>query len=56
MTLEEAIRSYTDKFDEGPPIYGMEPEDAIAAIEEALERGEPMDRGAEDDIPEDAYL
>lgn len=56
MDLQEPIRAYIERFDEGPPIYGMEPEDAIMAIEEALKTGNPMAQGAEKDIPDGAYL
>ena len=56
MGLAEAIRAYIDRFEEGPPVYGMETEEAVALIRQALERGTPMHRGAETDIPGDAVL
>ena len=56
MNLKEAIQAYYDKFDEGPPIFGMPEEEAIAMIQEAIEKNQPIDEGAEIDIPEDARL
>ncbi len=54
--LKQAIIAYIDKFDEGPPIFGMEDDGAIQRIESAIESGEPLEEGAETVIPDDALL
>jgi len=56
MNLKDAIAAYFEKFDEGPPIFGMDEVDAVDAIESALELGKPMEEGAEADIPSGAVL
>ena len=56
MTLMEAIRAYTEKFDAGPPVFGLDEEAAIAAIRQALDTGEPIEQGADENIPDDAAL
>lgn len=56
MTLQEAIGAYIDRFEEGPPIFGMSEDDAIDLIQQALDEGTPMKDGAELDIPGDARL
>ena len=55
MNKKEAIIKYFEMFDEGPPILDMDDEDAIEAIEEALESGEPMSDDPYD-IPPDGLL
>lgn len=54
--LMEAVRAYLERFNEGPPIFGIEPEDAVRHIQAALDNGEPMKTGAESEIPPDALL
>ncbi|MDH5571703.1 MAG: hypothetical protein OEY89_08060 [Gammaproteobacteria bacterium] len=56
MDLSEAIALYIQAFDEGPPIFEMVEEDAIAAMVKAIETGEAIKQGAEMNIPKDAYL
>ena len=56
MTYQEAIQAYVEKFDEGPPIREMEEQEAIRAIEAALESGKPMESSPiEDELPEGAF-
>lgn len=40
--LMEAIRAYTERFDEGPSILGWAEQKAISAINEALATGRPV--------------
>jgi hypothetical protein len=54
--LVEAIRAYTERFDEGPPVFGWNETEAIAAIGQALRDGKPLTHGAESDIPSSALL
>lgn len=54
--LMEAVRAYIARFNEGPPIFGMEPEDAVRQIRAALANGEPVKTGAESEIPPGALL
>lgn len=56
MTLETAITTYVEAFDEGPPIFGLPEDEALALIEEALRTGEKVTEGVEADMPKDAYL
>jgi len=56
MDLMEAIQAYSEKFDEGPPVFGMEEADAIARIEKAIETNTKIEEGAEVDIPDGALL
>jgi hypothetical protein len=52
----EAVRAYIERFNEGPPIFGIEPEDAVRQIQAALDKGEPMKTGAESETPPGALL
>lgn len=54
--LKSAIAAYIERFDEGPPVFGMEEADAIRAIERAIKSGEPIEEGAESNIPDGAML
>ena len=54
MNYQDAISAYFEKFDEGPPIRDMDENEAIAAIEVALETGKPITEGKDQDIPEGA--
>lgn len=54
--LMVAIRAYKERFDEGPPIFGWDEREAIAAIEHALRDGKPLTAGAETQIPPQALL
>ncbi|MDH5571665.1 MAG: hypothetical protein OEY89_07865 [Gammaproteobacteria bacterium] len=54
--MSEVIALYIQAFDEGPPIFGMAEEDAIAAMVKAIETGEEIKHGAEMNIPKDAHL
>lgn len=54
--LKSAIAAYIERFDEGPPVFGMEEADAIRAIERAIKSGEPIEDGAEANIPDGAML
>lgn len=56
MDRKEAIAAYFEKFDEGPPIVGMEEDVAILLKEEAIKSGKKMTEGAEVDIPDEALL
>jgi len=52
----EAVRAYIERFNEGLPIFGIEPEDAVRHIQAALDNGKPMKTGAESEIPPGALL
>ncbi len=52
--LPEAIAAYREEFDEGPPIWGLEDDEAIEKIERALKSGEPIDDEG-DVLPEDVF-
>lgn len=54
--LQEAVGRYIDTFDEGPPIFGMEEDEALSLINQAIEDGDPIEEGAEEDLPPGAYL
>lgn len=54
--LQDAITAYIEQFDEGPPIFDMEEDEAILSINEALESGKPLEEGLEKDIPDGALL
>ena len=56
MDFMEAIKLYREAFNEGAPIYGMDEEEAIARIIEAVETGNKITVGAEENIPKDALL
>ena len=56
MEYMEAIKLYIDTFNEGPPIYGVEEEEAIASINEAIETGIKIEHGAEDDVPPEVVI
>ncbi len=56
MTLAEAVRAYTKRFDEGPPIFGLGEREAMELINRALESGKPARTGAESDLPHGAIL
>lgn len=56
MDYMEAIKLYRETFNEGTPIYGMEEDEAIARIKEAVETGKKIIEGAEANIPRDALL
>lgn len=56
MTFIEAIAAYIERFDEGPPIFGWDEHEAVAAIEQALRDGKPLTAGAETQIPPQALL
>ncbi len=49
MKIEEVIRLYIKTFNEGPPIIGMEED-------EAIETGKIIEQGAEENIPNGALL
>lgn len=40
--LSNLIQKYLDKFEEGPPLFGMTPDEAIRRINDALETGLPI--------------
>ena len=54
--LKDAIGRYIDQFDEGPPIFGMDEDEALSLINQAIEDAEPIEEGAEEDLPPEAYL
>ena len=56
MVLVDAIRAYTEHFDESPPIFGTDEVEAIARIRQAIDTGRKIEQGAEADIPPDALL
>ena len=41
--LSKLIEKYLDKFDEGPPLFGMSPSEATKKINDALESGLPIE-------------
>ena len=54
MDLIEAISLYREKFDEGPGIWGMDEDEAIAAMVEAVETGKPMEGLSDENLPDGA--
>lgn len=54
--LIEAVIAYEKRFGEGPPIFGWDEHEAVAAIERALRDGKPLTAGAETQIPPQALL
>ena len=56
MDFMEAIKLYRETFNEGAPIYGMEEEEAIARIKQAVETGNKIIEGAEANVPKGALL
>ena len=52
----ETINLYIETFNEGPPVYGMEEEEAIARIKEAVETGKKIVDGAEANAPKGVCL
>lgn len=54
--LKAAITAYRERFEVGPPIFGMEEADALHAINQALTSGKEITRGAEGSIPKGALL
>ena len=56
MDLMKAIEAYVEKFEEGPPVFGMEEDDAIAQIKKAIETNKKIEDGAEVDAPEDVLI
>lgn len=54
--MNTAIAAYIEKFNEGPPIFEMEEEAAIKAIQHAIDTGEPIEEGAEANLPDGALL
>lgn len=56
MTLIEAISRYRSRFDEGPPVIGMEEDEAIEMILDALEKGKPITEGPEITLPKGAII
>ena len=41
--LSELIQKYFDKFDGGPPLFGMASDEATRKINDALESGLPIE-------------
>lgn len=56
MDYMETIKLYRVTFNEGAPVYGMEEDEAIAQIKQAVETGKKITVGAEANIPRDALL
>jgi hypothetical protein len=56
MNFDQAINSYIDHFHEGPPVFGMEEDEAIEKIKTAIRNDERIEEGAEANIPQDAHL
>ena len=56
MDYMEAIKLYRETFNEGPPIYGMEEEEAITRIKHAVETGKKIADGAEANAPKGVCL
>ncbi len=56
MDIEQAIKLYFDTFNEDAPIMGMEEDEAITRIKEAVETGKIIEQGAEANIPKGALL
>lgn len=56
MDYQQAIEAYTDQFEEDPPLREMDELDAIEAIQDALENGEPLtDSPLDDELPPGAF-
>jgi hypothetical protein len=56
MDIMELIYEYRGKFDEGPPIYGMEENEAIKKMQYAIDNNKKIEEGAEADIPPGAMI
>lgn len=54
--LQAALAACIDRFNEGPPIWGMEESESIKRIEAALESGEPIDVDMTAGLPVGALL
>ena len=56
MKIDDAIQAYIDQFDEGPPILGLSDDDAVRAIQKALDEGQLMERPDMENITEDSFI
>lgn len=56
MDFMEAIEAYTEKFNEGPPVFGMDEAEAIKLIEKAIDTNTKIEEGAETQAPEGAII
>jgi len=56
MDFEQAIKAYFEKFNEGPPVIGMEEAEAIKKIQDAIENNQIIEEGAEADLPDDVII
>ncbi len=56
MTRIEAIKAYIEKFDKGPPVWGLSEEEVIQRIETALETGREMKNELHDDLEDGKLL
>lgn len=54
MTFPELLEAYDKQFDSGPPIWGMTDDEAIAAMELALETGEAITETTDKNTPDGA--
>jgi len=52
MTLLQVMKVYIELFGEGPPIFGMGEEEAMAGVVKAIASGKPMAINAEAYFPE----
>lgn len=54
--LQQLVDEYAERFGEPFPVWGYEDDEIERLIKQALEKGEPVTAGAEQDIPKDALL
>jgi len=50
------VREYREKFDVGPPVWGLSDEEAINQMKKALKTGREMEGFDESKLPPDALL
>ncbi len=55
MKRIDLIKAYFEKFDEGPPIYGMEEDEANRLMKKAIETGVKIEDSEDLTVPDDFY-
>lgn len=56
MNLKQAIQAYIEKFNEGPPIMGMEETEAIKKILDSIDNNAKIEQGAENNLPNNVLI
>lgn len=52
----ELIAHYSERFGVGPPIFGMEEQEAVDKMQQAINTGVAISDTPDKDIPDDAIL